>query len=157
MHKIKEGLLDAHYLINRALYPQAERQLKKLKKQAYKYQNYLALVEIIAQQLRILNSMQGAKDEKTMEVLIAEQQNVLEIVSKKRQYLELFYRIKFKISKNRSDPATVPEIENLLHLLQINPDNPSFPAVERLYYKATQQYLRYFGDYTKILLLLKSI
>ncbi len=146
----KERLLDIHYLIERGLYSQAERMLKRLKRHAYRYQDFPALLEIIDEEIRIQRSMRGAGNKQAMEAFIGERDKVVDTIKQKQQLNKLFNRLYFESVANQHNRILKNEkIKKGLPLI-LQPLDPTTEAgVQLLYLKSNAFYHQFYVDTKK--------
>ena len=97
--QIKEGLLDAQYLYRRGLYEPARKTLKRIKKIAYQFENYLAILEINKEERRLVSDSKIKTIQDDIELLINEKNQVTQLLYEEFTYQDLYDRLFAHVNK----------------------------------------------------------
>ncbi|MEO1435513.1 MAG: hypothetical protein AAFV80_08250, partial [Bacteroidota bacterium] len=88
--QIRELMTDADFLRERSLFDQAERLLTKAKKTAYKFEHYMALLEILEQERALIRAIKHQDGSKKLQALSQETNRLLETINQRFEYQELY-------------------------------------------------------------------
>ncbi len=150
--QIKESLLDARYLYDRGLYDQSGKILKKVKKTATQFEDYLALLEIIKVELQLVNESQRKTVEEEIETLIKEKDEILLLVQEEFKHLDIYYRLFTKVAqkfelKDENNHKQLEAIAPFESLASQNP--PQSKTAQRRLYQSLANYYQLIGNYDK--------
>lgn len=124
--RINDLLRDAHLLENKGIYDLCFKQLRKARKLATKYERFTQLLEILDWERRLLKQDILVSQEEKLRGLIAEKEEILEILRNRYQVLDLHDRL-FLLNR-RSAEYSQEEIVELMSplakdLSDINPES----------------------------------
>lgn len=98
--QIKDGLLDAKYLYERGLNEQSYKALKRVKKIATQYEDYIALIEVNMRERVLIADKKMNSYQNDIESLIKENNEALELLQHEVTYSDLYFRLLVLISKH---------------------------------------------------------
>jgi len=148
--QIKEGLLDARYLYERGLYEQSGKVLKKIKKIAYQFEDYLAVLEIIKEELRLANDNQRKTIEQEILQLKEERDQVLTFVKEEFTFLDIYYRLFTKVAQQFEikDKKNHKEITDIFPPEYLKEEKvPQSKNSQRRLYQSLANYYQLTGNY----------
>ncbi|MEM6724485.1 MAG: hypothetical protein AAF598_10635 [Bacteroidota bacterium] len=132
--QIRELMTDADFLRERSLFIQAERLLGKAKKLAYKFEHYMALLEILEQERALIRAIKHQEGSKRLLELEKETNELLETINKRFEYQELYdhYFLK-QLYSGRISQLDPEEHHPLDHLLDQQEPPTGFQDQHRYY------------------------
>lgn len=156
--QIKEMILDAQYLLERGLYEQSIKMLKRARKQALLYEDSLALLEINIKERSIIRHMRGKKYTEKLEELAQENSQILRSIQQECQLLEILEKLDMKLTQQFKvkDSNSIEELHQLIAPIKnLDPISLSanslydFYRIKSTYFQLLEQIDKAFEYYKK--------
>lgn len=115
--QIRDMTSDAILLRDRGLYKQADKRIGKAKELAKKYHNYVARLELNRLERSLIWSLNEANEAEKVALLIAEKEEILEVLREEMEYEDLYARVSHAINRQNlftlNDPRAVALIQQI--------------------------------------------
>lgn len=153
--RIKDMILNANYLLDRGLYEQSEKMLKKAKKLAKEYEQSASLLEINRLERSVYMNLQIRSLKSKFEELVEEKEESLNRVSQEMKFSDYKYLI---FSKEFSKHKRIVEKNRIQAFKEEFPiektDEKTINSVHSFYefYQSQAYYYRVLGDFDKAFL-----
>ncbi|MEM1323789.1 MAG: hypothetical protein AAGG75_26240, partial [Bacteroidota bacterium] len=133
-------------------YTQSSKILKKVRKTAYLFEDYLALLEIIKVEMQLVNESQRKTVEEEIEELILEKEKILSLLREESDHLNIYYRLFTKIAhkfelKNKNNQKKLTAIAPFEELADQNP--PNSKAAQRRLFQSLAHYYQLIGNFDR--------
>lgn len=132
-YELRESVLECEILVSKGLYKQAGKRIRSVKNQLYRYGNYILLLELIGYEKTIISELILTQQEKRLEAIIQEEENILEHIKQIRVLLNLKRELMLILNlfgmpiRNESDIEKVNKMIKTFQDLSVK-DNASIQA-----------------------------
>lgn len=112
--RIKEMILNANYLLDRGLYEQSGKMLKKAKKLAVEFEQSLAVLEINKMERNIITYLNPKSYKEKIDALIEEKEEVTGLINEEFKYSDYKYQVFSELARQNqfSDEVTKNHIQS---------------------------------------------
>ena len=116
--QIRDMTSDAILLRDRGLYKQADKRIGKAKELAKKYHNYVARLELNRLERSLIWSLNEANEAEKVALLIAEKEEILEVLREEMEYEDLYARVSHAINRQNLFTLNDPRAVALIHQIE---------------------------------------
>lgn len=150
--RIKDMILNAHYLLDRGLYEQCEKMLNKAKKLAEQYKESTSLLEINKLERTVYINLRVKSLKAKLEELVKEKDEALDLLAQELEYADYKYLIfsEYIKQKRLTDPDEIQKFKINFPLEEVNEGNIGLVHPLYEYYQSQFYYYRILGEYKKL-------
>ncbi len=149
--RIKEMILNANYLLDRGLYEQSGKMLKKAKKLAIEFEQPASVLEINKLERTVYSNLELWSLNDKVEKLVAEKKKAMELLNQEMQYSDSKYLIfsNFVRQKQLIDESKILELKSEFSLEKIKEEEIESTHAKYEFHQAKNIYFQLLGQFDK--------
>ncbi|MEL6863673.1 MAG: hypothetical protein AAFP19_04605 [Bacteroidota bacterium] len=150
--QLKERILDARYLLERGLYEQGERMLRRARKLAEKLNDQLSMLEILREERRLITDIRGKERGKALEGLISERYNIFDNLQLEQEFLDIQHRlfVSMTLMDGLRNEEEIKALEENLGLSKLEINEEGLPSLaQRAYYQSKAHFYQLARQFEK--------